>query len=75
MMASGKKPGKLVSGLASASWSLEGHRFRPYMSRKRTSGPEGHDDDNVYAGDKSPAYPVSCWPRASGERDRESRCP
>jgi hypothetical protein len=25
--------------------------------KERTSGPEGHKDDNVYAGDKSPAYP------------------
>jgi hypothetical protein len=23
----------------------------------RTSGPKGHKDDDIYAGDKSPAYP------------------
>ena len=26
-------------------------------AKNRTSGPKGHKDDNVYAGDKSPAYP------------------
>ena len=26
-------------------------------AKSRTSGPKGHNDDNVYAGDKSPAYP------------------
>jgi hypothetical protein len=26
-------------------------------AKNRTSGPKGHEDDNVYAGDKSPAYP------------------
>jgi hypothetical protein len=25
--------------------------------KERTSGPKGHKDDNVYAVDKSPAYP------------------
>ncbi len=28
--------------------------FAPVKSR--TSGPKGHKDDNVHAGDKSPAY-------------------
>jgi hypothetical protein len=26
-------------------------------AKNRTSGPKGHNDDKVYAGDKSPAYP------------------
>jgi hypothetical protein len=26
-------------------------------AKNRTSGPKGHKDDKVYAGDKSPAYP------------------
>jgi hypothetical protein len=26
-------------------------------AKNRTSGPKGHKYDNVYAGDKSPAYP------------------
>jgi hypothetical protein len=26
-------------------------------AKNRTSGPKGHKHDNVYAGDKSPAYP------------------
>jgi hypothetical protein len=26
-------------------------------AKNRTSGPKGHKDDNVYTGDKSPAYP------------------
>jgi hypothetical protein len=26
-------------------------------AKNRTSGPKGHKDANVYAGDKSPAYP------------------
>jgi len=26
-------------------------------AKNRTSGPKGHRYDNVYAGDKSPAYP------------------
>ena len=29
------------------------HLFR----ENRSSGPKGHEDDDVYAGDKSPAYP------------------
>jgi hypothetical protein len=32
--------------------------FFPFAPAKnRTSGPKGYEDDNVYAGDKSPAYP------------------
>ncbi len=38
--------------------------FRPWgmlflfvPAKNRTSGPKGRKDDNVYAGDKSPAYP------------------
>jgi hypothetical protein len=27
------------------------------LAKDRPSGPEGHKDDNAYAGDKSPAYP------------------
>jgi hypothetical protein len=30
-------------------------QFSP--AKNLTSGPKGHKDDNVYAGDKSPAYP------------------
>jgi hypothetical protein len=26
-------------------------------AKNRTSGPKGHKGDNIYAGDKSPAYP------------------
>jgi hypothetical protein len=26
-------------------------------AKSPTSGPKGHKDDDVYAGDKSPAYP------------------
>ena len=38
-------------------------------AEKRTSVPKGHKDANVYAGDKSPAYPQaeffrSLWSRA-----------
>jgi hypothetical protein len=30
----------------------------PFAPAKgHTSGPKGHKDDNVYAGDESPAYP------------------
>jgi hypothetical protein len=37
-------------------------------AKNRTSGPKGHKDDKVYAGDKSPAYPEdeffrSCFTR------------
>jgi hypothetical protein len=28
-----------------------------FSAKNRTSGPKGREDDKVYAGDKSPAYP------------------
>jgi hypothetical protein len=31
--------------------------FRYSSAKNRASGPKGHKGDNVYAGDKSPAYP------------------
>jgi hypothetical protein len=31
--------------------------LQPVHKSSRIIGPKGHEDDNVYAGDKSPAYP------------------
>jgi hypothetical protein len=41
-----------IFGLKALKYAL------PVALEKKTSGPKGHEDRNVYAGDKSPAYPV-----------------
>jgi hypothetical protein len=41
-------------------------------AKHRTSGPKGHKYDNVYAGDKSPAYPETEFFRSPKSRGGES---
>jgi hypothetical protein len=42
--------------------------FPSASANNRTSGPKGYKDDNVYAGDKSPAYPeVEFFPQTRTE--------
>jgi hypothetical protein len=42
-------------------------------AKNDTSGPKGHEDDNVYAGDKSPAYPVTEFSAACSARTYQPR--
>jgi hypothetical protein len=37
--------------------------FRFVPAKNHTSGPKGRKDDNVCAGDKSPAYPKTEFPQ------------